>query len=474
MILTKNSSLLLIVISILTCSFAWGQQSTPPDSIDYCIDPAWAPYESMVNNQHVGISKQYLDIISSLSSIKFNLIATKDWNQTLAFAKAEKCQMIPMLNTSSERQQYLTFSNAYFHAPNALYGHYNQTIVGNLSSITTQTVAVVSGYRMHDYLKRTFPDMNIVEVATEKEGLIEVENQQIDYFVGSFYAANKIIHDLSLAQLRIVGIAELEDELRIGVTNSVAEHILPRLNDAIAQLTNKHHQQVFRYLTSINTIKKTDYSVAIKAGLIFIVVTTLLAIGYWRKVLHSRILFEKNNALKKLHQQLDAKNQQLAELAIRDPLTNLYNRSHLAEMIQQQIKVKNRYQTDACMIMIDVDDFKHINDNFGHQLGDTILIKIANVLVDCARDADIAARWGGEEFVLLCPQTSLDEAVQLATRFQSSLSDIKSDALPNVTCSIGIAELQSKNTADEWFICADNAMYQAKRQGKNAISTVEK
>lgn len=463
---------LLFTISILWASNAWAQ-SISVDEISYCIDPSWAPYESISNNQHEGISKEYLDIISSKTSLSFNLVTTKNWKETLQFAKEGKCHLIAMLNQSPERDKYLTFTDIYFRAPNALYGHFDQTMVGNLSSITTQSIAVVYDYRLYHYLKNTFPEMNVISVKNQYEGLQKVEAQEIDYFVGSYYSANKIIKELSLSKLRIVGIAELEDNLRIGV-NKNSVHLIPQLNKAISELTEQDHQKVFAYFKAMNFIHKTDYTLLIGVAAIFTALFIILYIGYARSVRFNQTLADKNTALKILHTQLDVKNKQLAELAIRDPLTMLYNRAHLAEMINQQIKLKDRYNTRSCLIMIDIDDFKQVNDKLGHKLGDDILKSLSAVLIKCARDSDIVARWGGEEFVLLCPETDLDEAMLLAKRFQKTLSEIINDTLPKVTCSIGIAELHGKDSADEWFISADKAMYQAKAQGKDSISTLEK
>ena len=452
-------------------SVAWAQ-SSEVTKVQYCVDPNWAPYESITNGQHQGISKEYLDIISQHSSLSFQLVPTTNWKQTLQFVKEDKCQFIAMLNQSPKRDKFLTFSDVYFRAPNALYGHYDQPMVGNLSSITTQSVAVVVDYRLHHYLQRTFPKMNFIAVQSEKEGLQKVEAKEIDYFAGSYYSANKIIQDFSLSKLRMVGIAELEDNLRIGV-NKHSDHLLSELNQAISKITVQEHQTVFAYLKATNFVRITDYTLLIGLTSFFSVLFIILYTGYSRSVRSSQALATKNITLKKLHAQLDIKNKQLAELSIRDPLTMLYNRSHLAEMINQQIKLKDRYNTRSCLIMIDIDDFKQVNDTLGHKVGDDILKNLSEVLIKCARNSDIVARWGGEEFVLLCPETDINEAILLAKRFQQALKEIKSDACPKVTCSIGIAELHTKDSADEWFISADNAMYQAKAQGKDSISTLD-
>ncbi|OKY24747.1 hypothetical protein BI291_06015 [Thalassotalea sp. PP2-459] len=457
---------------LISESFSLMAAPSSPSSIRYCIDPDWAPYESLINGQHIGLSRQYLTLIEKNSELTFTLIPTESWQQTLDYIQANKCDLIPMLNSTTNRKNFLDFTKVLFRAPNALYGHYNQPLVGHLANINQQSVAVVTGYRLHRYLLEHHPKINIVEVENEAQGLTKVQNKEIDFYLGSFHGANKYIKDNALHNLRIVGISELEDKLRIGVGKSLS-HIIPTLNQAISQITIAEHAQVFSYLKDINTTQVKDYSMAIKSASAFIAVIICLLFGYWRSVNNASILEAKNKALELAHQQLDEKNKQLADLAIRDSLTRLYNRGHLSECIQQQIKLKERYNKNACLIILDIDDFKNINDQFGHKVGDDVLQHFAKQLTECARSVDIVSRWGGEEFVILCPETNIDEANVIAKRFQQCLVETSSDALPCVTCSIGIAPLRESKSADQWFIAADNAMYQAKELGKDTVFIVE-
>jgi len=471
MLLTNYTHRFFLFILLSSSCFVKSQNITPIE-VTYCVDPHWAPYESIEENRHLGISRLYIQLIEKKSPLKFHLIKTHDWYQTLDYVESGKCQLVPMLNSSSEREEFLSFSNEYFRAPNALYSHYNQPLIGNLSNITIQTVAVVKGYRMHFYLKSTFPYMNIITVKNEQEGLKKVDSQEVDFFIGSFYSVNKIIDNSDFTQLRIVGIAEIEDKLRMGVNKS-AENLLPYINTAIANITEQEHAAIFNYLKVLNVVKQKDYSVAINTAIISIIIIVILLLGYWQSIKVAKQLADKNEALEKLHSQLEKKNQQLAEFSIRDPLTMLYNRAHLTEVIDQQIKLKSRYHTSACIIMIDIDDFKIINDTYGHKIGDDILVYLSTILIECARDSDVIFRWGGEEFVYLCPETEFNEAVELAKRFQITLSLANEKPYSEITCSIGVAELNPENTADDWFIIADTAMYQAKKHGKNLIFSTE-
>lgn len=467
-----TSSLILSIFLAFMLGSVSRAQTAENIHINYCVDPNWAPYESINEGQHIGISKKFLDIFSQKKPFTFTLVPTKDWEQTLAYVKSGKCHITPMLNSSPQRAQYLLFSDIYFRAPNALYGHFKQSMVGSLSGIKKQTLAVVKNYRMHQYLRTNFPHINLVLVENEQQGLVKVANKEVDYFVGSFYAANSIIQTLSLSSLRMVGISEASDNLRIGINKNSA-YLLPHLNDAINQLTEAEQQQIFSYLTTINLVSKQDYTISIITVLVFSLFSILIWVHYKRSIRYAKILAEKNDSLRRLHLQLEEKNKLLEEVAIRDSLTGLYNRNHLLEVIQQQININNRYNNHPCLMMVDIDDFKKINDTFGHKIGDDILKYFSLMLTECSRDADIVARWGGEEFVLVCPETNIADAQSLAFRFQEKLRANKKSALPDVTCSIGIAELNDNYSADDWFVSADKAMYQAKENGKNAIFTVE-
>lgn len=460
------------VLLLLTFSlFAASCYAEPNTTVKYCIDPDWAPYESIVDGKHIGISKIFVDLIAQKSQVNFTLVPTSSWEESLNFTKTGQCDLIPLLNANKEREQYLTFSDDYFRAPNAIYAHFDKPIIGNLSGLTKQSIAVVENYRLHDHLKRFFPNVHLVPVKTGYIGLKKVNANEVDYFVGSFHAANRIIQENNFSDIRIAGIANLEDHLRIGVAKG-KEYLLPIFNKAISQITQEERGNVNSYLKSIKIIEPPNYTIAIQVGGIFFIIVVILIIRYLQLTQYGKLLAEKNSVLEQLHKSLAEKNQQLTDLAMKDSLTGLFNRTHLSTIIEQQIKLIARYQTQVCLLMIDIDDFKLINDNNGHIVGDDILKRIAAILSSVARETDIVSRWGGEEFVVICPETSVEEAQQLAERFQQAMADISIEDINGITCSIGIAELEKDITAKDWFKRADQAMYQAKSSGKNCIQLV--
>ncbi|WP_448568383.1 diguanylate cyclase [Thalassotalea ganghwensis] len=457
-----------LLYSVLVTALSSGDVLARAQTVTYCVDPDWAPYESIVDGQHQGISKLFLALIEQKSPLTFQLVPTQNWQQTLDYAKQGLCDILPMLNSSEERQKFLSFSNDYFRAPNVLYGHYDQPIIGNLSGLSSQTIAVVSGYRLHQHLLDNFAGANIVAVSNGLEGLKLANNKKVDYFVGSFHSSNRLIEQHNLSDIRITGIATLEDQLRIGVGKG-KEHLLPIINQAIEKITPEERVEIFNFLKSIKIVERANYKAAMQVALVFLIITALLTFRYVKLSIYGKLLSQKNKVLEQLHSELDSKNKQLTELAMRDPLTKLFNRAHLSTIIDQQLKLVSRYDKDACMLMIDVDDFKKINDRFGHEHGDQVLIEIANTLSAIARDTDTVARWGGEEFVVICPESTIEQANNLAKRFQNALKVAATEKVNNITCSIGIAKLDNDSSASDWFKRADQAMYQAKSTGKNSI-----
>jgi len=159
-----------------------------------------------------------------------------------------------------------------------------------------------------------------------------------------------------------------------------------------------------------------------------------------------------------------------------DNLTKLFNRQKFNEELEKEILRENRYQHRLSLIMFDIDDFKVVNDTYGHDVGDIVLIKIANAVKQNVRSTDVFARWGGEEFMMLLPETSIDEAQVIAENVRKSVSAILFEEFDSsVTISLGIAEyIVKKDNKDSFLKHVDIALYEAKKGGKNKVVLYEK
>lgn len=183
--------------------------------------------------------------------------------------------------------------------------------------------------------------------------------------------------------------------------------------------------------------------------------------------------------LKETEALLTEKNIQLEKLARHDFLTSLYNRFAFGEIFEQQVLLSAREQTPLSLAMIDVDHFKNINDSFGHQFGDTVLLNIADQLQSLVRDSDILARFGGEEFIVLMFNTNHQEAKLAAERVRHGIENNIKIEHNSVTVSIGVSTFGEKSIAgidltpteiyDKMVSRADKALYKAKQTGRNNV-----
>jgi diguanylate cyclase (GGDEF)-like protein len=166
--------------------------------------------------------------------------------------------------------------------------------------------------------------------------------------------------------------------------------------------------------------------------------------------------------------------QDLQNMALRDPLTSVLNRRALNEPLMRELKSGLRYGAQACLMILDLDYFKTVNDRLGHTAGDLVLKELAALMTDTVRDVDMVGRYGGEEFAIILPHTSIQQAHTLAERLRALIEnhafDVE-DGTVRLTASIGIADVCDPDIAsvEHWVSAADTALYEAKAQGRNRV-----
>jgi diguanylate cyclase (GGDEF)-like protein len=183
--------------------------------------------------------------------------------------------------------------------------------------------------------------------------------------------------------------------------------------------------------------------------------------------------------LKLLQDELKRSNEMLKELSNTDPLTQLFNRRYMMEVLDREIQRTARKGSPISILLIDIDHFKKVNDTYGHQLGDVVLVNIANVIRKHLRTYDVAARYGGEEFVAILPETPLDEALSVAERIRMATQQSSfTNKLQNlkITISIGVSTfpMPGLDSVDDLIRIADEGLYRAKSEGRNRVITLQR
>mgnify|MGYP001035147981 CR=1 FL=1 len=186
---------------------------------------------------------------------------------------------------------------------------------------------------------------------------------------------------------------------------------------------------------------------------------SLIAIGFY-VLLHAHEVYELR---------LGALMAQLRDKAQTDPLTRLANRGWFQENFARELKKAHRLERALALIMFDVDYFKSVNDRFGHQAGDRVLVALAEHARLAMRDYDLVSRWGGEEFVAMLPDTDIETARMIAERLREQIASMELPEIGQVTCSFGVAQYRSGESGDSLINRADAALYQAKDEGRNRV-----
>ena len=200
------------------------------------------------------------------------------------------------------------------------------------------------------------------------------------------------------------------------------------------------------------------------------IIITLLLTVMWLIYLLGREHAERDAVLMDRRLQLQNLARDLGRKASTDTLTGLSNRLKLNETLAAEFQRAHRYETSLGLMICDVDHFKQVNDTYGHAVGDSVLAHISQLLRDGVRNTDLAARWGGEEFVIVCPHASEQTAFHVAEKLRASIEATRFETVGQVRCSFGVAAFRPGDTPDSLMARADAALYSAKQAGRNRVA----
>ncbi|MCD6291902.1 MAG: GGDEF domain-containing protein [Deltaproteobacteria bacterium] len=242
---------------------------------------------------------------------------------------------------------------------------------------------------------------------------------------------------------------------------------LSAMIDKLDQVTGQHTCQLDNNLLNIKDSSNSTDLIQLKEE----ITRELGLVIDSNNEIHTHIV-DAQQTVKRLQRKME----EVADMATIDELTGLYNRRALFSRLTEEYSRATRYGQGFSLMLIDIDDFKNVNDEYGHQVGDGILKGLGAFLRQNLRDSDFPARYGGEEFLCLLPSTDIEQAVMVGNKIrqllsQSTLSSKKKDVTLRITVSIGIASFTSEDDIDSLVKRADDALYQAKHLGKNRVVT---
>ena len=431
--------------------------------ICFAVDPDWLPYEAIRDGKYIGMAADYMALFQSRVPAAFKLRETKTWQETVDLMKGGDCDFIPFLNLTEDRLAYMTFTEPYVRSPQVIITSKQVSLVNGLGGLDGRTVAVTKGYRIENILRRDHPQTNLLYVPNQIEGLNAVSQGRAFALVGSLIILNHVIRSEGLTNLKISGTTNLDNEYRIGIRKE-EPMLLSIMQKAVASVSEAESNAIFEKWTAIEYTRPVDYQLI--GRIIALALGALLLLGAytWQIRKRNRIIADQNRDLENARRQAE-------EAARIDFLTQVANRRAFYEQAEREIERVKRYAHPLSIIMLDIDHFKRINDENGHDAGDEVLKQVAALLAETTRTTDTVARLGGEEFVILLPETELAEAAEFANRLRARIEDTPTTYNGNTirhTASLGVTAA-SETDIDQTLARCDKLLYAAKSDGRNRV-----
>jgi len=430
-------------------------------TISYCTDPDWLPVEKIENNKHIGISADYLQKISSNLGINFKLVPTETWNQSLEEFKSKHCDFLSSVIQTKDREKYMNFSSSFINMSLVITTKSDTFFINSLQNIKSKTIAIVDNYAYKLILKKDHPKVKIVYVSNVYEGLKKVQDEEVYAYVDTLEATSEQLRTNSFSDLKISGKIQEEVSLSFGVYKG-AYVLFDILEKGLATLSNEDKKEVYDDWVYV-TIDQTDYSLVWKSIAALILIGLFFSYRYKLTINYNAKLLDINKELEKL-------NDQLEELSHTDQLTQIANRRHLDSTLVHEIKRAIRHKTTLCLVIIDIDFFKKVNDSYGHPKGDKVLIEIAQILKENCREIDTVGRWGGEEFLLISSQISINDAKTMCEKLRLKVKSHDFGLNDQLTISLGVSHFDIENDSEASFLSrVDANLYKAKDTGRDKV-----
>ncbi|MGA1931236.1 diguanylate cyclase [Arcobacter sp. YIC-464] len=437
-------------------------------SLNLCIDPNWLPFEKFDKNKnHIGLTKDYYEVFSKKLEIPIKPIYTKSWNETISYMKNRNCDILSLAMATPKRKEFLDFTSDYVTLPLVLATKINIPFINDLTQIKNKKVGIVSGYAFEEPLREKYKNIEFVAVENIADGLKKVTQEEIFGVISSIADISYEIRNQYANEIKITAKLDEKLQMAIGLRNDepILKDIFQKLLDNLPKSFMNNIQN--KYFSS-QVEKYKDYTLFWQSTIFFLfIITVILYWSYKLKIEKSRNE-EIMKELKLVQNELKIKNKRLKFLARVDKLTSVFNRTKLDEVLEKEINRSKRFNRDFSIILIDIDDFKLVNDTYGHLIGDHVLIQLATILKKYTRNVDTVGRWGGEEFLIICPETDKDSVIQVAKNIQNKINEFDFEKAKKVTVSIGLSSFKD-DTKDTLIKKADIALYYVKNHGKNSI-----
>ncbi|MGM0759743.1 MAG: diguanylate cyclase [Thermodesulfobacteriota bacterium] len=421
----------------------------------------WYPVDFLDSQQeHQGIAADIFSLVREKQNIPFVLKTEGSFQDSLAAVQSGRIDVLPAVVPNTSLRKELAFTKPYLSLPLVIATRNKEIFINDLQDIPKNQVSYVRRHALKSILAAKYSHLTFQKVGSAKDGLQRVQEGQDFAFIGTLPAVTYAIQKHSLYNIKISG--TLDEKLPVAAAvDKDNKRLLHILQKGLNSVSLQEREDAVDNWISIRLEEKVDYTLiwSVGVGAVFILAVSIIWI---RKVQAYNAQISKSNRL------LEDKNRELHKLSITDKLTGLYNRAKMESELEHEGKRFKRFGVPFSVIVLDVDWFKTINDSYGHGAGDRVLHSIAQRIAQQGREVDIAGRWGGEEFLIICPGTDVHGAYILAENIREAIGT-HDFGIHKVTISAGVAMSTDKDQGVEQVVAtADRRLYRAK-EDKNAV-----
>lgn len=432
--------------------------------VKVAVDNAWKPIEYVnEDNKFTGIAAGYLNYLSNKTGIDFQPAQDLTWSEAVRKMKSQELDMYSAVINTPERREYTRYTEPYIKFLMMIATQKGEPFIDDMKRLKNKIVAVVKDYASEENMSKHYPNIELLLVKTVDEGLEAVAQGKAYAYVDNLAVISHTIQSNNLTNIQITG----ETPFRADISMAIRKD-WPELRSIIQKTLNSMSEETRNKLTDpwlkISYKKEFEWQALIS---ILVPLTLILIIIS----IYTRRLRSVNKDLIATQEQLTQSNKSLEKLSETDYLTGCLNRSYIDRTMSNETVRTQRYGTPLSLILIDLDDFKKVNDTYGHLVGDEVLISTANWIQSAIREIDAFGRWGGEEFVLICPNTDILQAKSIAEKVRLGIAQHAFPHNIQQTLSIGVTQYQPEESIDNWISRTDKALYEAKHQGKNRVIT---
>ena len=431
------------------------------------IDRAFPPFGSISSdNEYIGFSADFMRTLEKRLKTRFVYDKDATWNETMQRAKTGHIDVVIGLVNTTSRQQFLNFTKSYISNPTVIINDaLNNGYIGSLENLAGKKVAVEKGSYVHGELKQKYPNITIIAVKNTNLALSLVSANTADAYVGNAITASHIIKKFGYKNLSFSGETEYSSDHTIGVTKE-NKLLLSIMQKGLASISPKSREAIGDFWFGMDVDEHISNQTIVKIATAFCGLLLLLLAWAF--------------SLRKTKNELKLSRQIIQKEANQDYLTGLGNRRKFYRLLSEEIELSKKSTKPFAILKLDLDSFKEINDNFGHSIGDLLIIEAAQRIKICLIGEGFVARLSGDEFLVIIPNIKNRNSIERTARtLLTSISNtfLIEDNEIFTSVSIGITvypdDIVNKigtDSSEQLINNVDQALTHSKKMGKNRYS----